>query len=185
MTAIDYGPLNALIGKWQGDKGTDIAPEPDGTENNPYYETIVFSAIGDVCNAESQTLAVLHYRQIVRRHSDDKVFHDETGYWHWDAERQLVMQSLTIPRGTSLIAGGNYQDQTDAQGRVAIHVEAAEDNPDWTISQAPFMRDNARTYAFSHDLFVDAEHLSYQQSIHLDIYGKTFEHSDKNSLQRC
>ena len=33
---IDYGPLALLIGTWEGDKGVDIAPEPDGTENNPY-----------------------------------------------------------------------------------------------------------------------------------------------------
>ena len=33
---IDYGPLAGLIGVWKGDKGLDVAPEPDGTENNPY-----------------------------------------------------------------------------------------------------------------------------------------------------
>ena len=37
---FDYGPLTNLIGTWNGDKGMDIAPEPDGTEHNPYYETI-------------------------------------------------------------------------------------------------------------------------------------------------
>jgi hypothetical protein len=37
---IDFGPLEELIGLWQGDKGTDIAPEPDGTEISPYFETI-------------------------------------------------------------------------------------------------------------------------------------------------
>jgi hypothetical protein len=52
---IDYGPLAALVGTWQGDKGMDVAPEPDGTEENPYYETIVFEAAGDVSNAETQT----------------------------------------------------------------------------------------------------------------------------------
>jgi hypothetical protein len=49
---LDYGPLTGLIGTWTGDKGTDIAPEPDGTENNPYYETITYTAIGDVEDAE-------------------------------------------------------------------------------------------------------------------------------------
>ena len=51
---IDYGPLEALIGTWEGDRGVDISPEPDGTEENPYYETLSFTAIGDVENAESQ-----------------------------------------------------------------------------------------------------------------------------------
>ena len=64
---INYGPLTGLIGTWQGDKGLDVAPEPDGTEENPYYETITYQGIGDVCNAEEQRLVVIHYRQIVRR----------------------------------------------------------------------------------------------------------------------
>ena len=76
----DFGPLAALIGTWTGDHGVDVAPEPGGAETNPYFETITFSPVGEVTNAESQDLAVLHYRQIVRRKSDGEVFHDETGY---------------------------------------------------------------------------------------------------------
>lgn len=34
-TEINYGPLTELIGVWKRDKGIDVAPEPDGTENNP------------------------------------------------------------------------------------------------------------------------------------------------------
>jgi len=59
---IDYGPLRALIGVWKGEKGIDVAPEPDGSENNPYYETMTFTAIGDVTNAESQVLAAIYSR---------------------------------------------------------------------------------------------------------------------------
>ena len=51
----DYGPLTALIGVWRGGKGMDVAPEPDGVERNPYYETIVYTALADsISNAESQ-----------------------------------------------------------------------------------------------------------------------------------
>jgi len=70
---VDYGPLKELIGSWKGDKGLDVAPEPDGVENNPYYETITYSAAGDVSNAESQVLAAVHYRQIVQRKSNNKI----------------------------------------------------------------------------------------------------------------
>ena len=44
MPDIDYGPMQQLIGTWRGQGGLDIAPEPDGSENNPYYETIIFKA---------------------------------------------------------------------------------------------------------------------------------------------
>ena len=63
----------------------DVAPEPDGTEHNPFYEQLLFEPIGTVTNAEQQTLAALRYHQVVLRKSNDKVFHNETGYWLWDA----------------------------------------------------------------------------------------------------
>lgn len=64
--AVDYGPLQGLIGTWKGDKGVDVAPAPEGSEKNLYYETIRFSEVGALTNAESQVLSVVHYRQIVK-----------------------------------------------------------------------------------------------------------------------
>ena len=69
--AVDYGPLTGLIGTWKGDKGMDISPEPGGTEENPYFETIAFEAAGDVKNAEEQTLAIVRYHQVVTRKSNE------------------------------------------------------------------------------------------------------------------
>ena len=180
-TEIDYGPLAVLIGVWEGDRGEDIAPEPEGEENNPYYETIVFEAIGDVTNAESQTLVALHYRQIVKRKSDDEVFHDETGYWMWDAERDTVMHSLAIPRAVTLLAGGGVREE---DGALVFEVAAKLGDPDWGIIQSPFMRDNAKTTAFTHAITVAGDELSYMETTMLDIYGRSFEHTDKNSLTR-
>ena len=59
--ALDYGPLQGLIGVWQGSDGMDVAPEPSTDDHNPYYETITFEAAGDVDNAETQELAVVRY----------------------------------------------------------------------------------------------------------------------------
>ena len=81
---VDYGPLAALAGTWYGESGTDVAPEPDGKEINPFHETIVFTPAGDTTNAEEQTLVAMHYHQVVRRKSDHKVFHNETGFWPWE-----------------------------------------------------------------------------------------------------
>ncbi len=181
QTELNYGPLAGLIGAWAGDKGEDIAPEPEGEENNPYYETIVFEAIGDVTNAESQRLVVLHYRQIVSRQSDKKVFHDETGYWMWDAERDRVMHSLSIPRAVTLLAGGKARKEA---GATVLEVSAKLGDSDWGIIQSPFMRDNAKTTAFAHTINVSSNELIYAQTTMLDIYGRSFEHTDKNVLTR-
>ena len=182
LDGIDYGPIGGLIGTWEGDKGMDVAPEPDGEENNPYYETIEFSAAGDVTNAESQVLVAVHYRQIVRRKSNDKVFHDETGYWIWDAENSLVMHSLTIPRAVSVLAGGKYEGETNGDGQIILNVCAARDNPDWQIIESPFMQKNARTTKFDHQIIVGNGRLSYTETTIVEIYDKVFEHTDQNEL---
>ena len=179
---IDYGPLTNLIGTWKGDKGTDIAPDPDGRETNPYYETITFEAIGDVTNAESQTLVGLHYRQVVRRKSDDKVFHDQTGYWMWDASNGTLTQSLTIPRAVCLLAGGKHDGSSNDDGSVTLEVAASLDDAQWGIVQSPFMQDKARTTAFSHRITVGNGKLVYAETTMVDIYGGVFEHTDGNDL---
>ncbi|MCP4459505.1 MAG: FABP family protein [Cytophagales bacterium] len=181
---IDYGPLQELIGVWKGDKGMDIAPEPDGTEENPYYETITYTAAGDVTNAELQVLSVVHYRQIVTRKSNDEVFHDETGYWLWDPREEVIMHSLVIPRGVCLLAGANHQNLKDEEDNVIIEVEASIDNRDWGIVQSPFMQNNAKTTAFRHKIIVGNGKMSYSETTMLDIYGRTFEHTDQNELSR-
>ncbi len=179
---VDYGPLKGLIGVWKGAQGVDVAPDPDGIENNPYYETITYTAVGDVTNAESQVLSILHYRQIVQRKSNDEVFHDQTGYWMWDPREDVVMHSLVIPRGVCLLAGGGYRRQKDIENHVIIEVKAHVDDHDWKIIQSPFMQEKARTTEFYQKITVENEKLSYSQTTIVDIYGKIFEHTDENEL---
>ncbi len=184
IDGVDYGPLSELVGEWTGDKGLDVAPEPDGEENNPYYETIIFSAIGDLDNAETQKIAAIHYRQIVKRKSNDEVFHDETGYWMWDAASKTMMHSLTIPRAVSVLAGAVYNGETSDDGRVSLHVSASVESNDWQIIQSPFMRDNAKTTAFEHRIQVGDGRLHYLETTTLEIYGRVFSHTDENELVR-
>ncbi len=180
INGVDFGPLAGLVGVWKGDKGMDRSPEPEGTEENPYYETITFEAVGDVTNAEEQVLAAVRYHQVVSRKSNDKVFHDETGYWIWDAKAGIVMHSLMIPRAVGLLAGGRAKP-TDTK----LEVRAALNDPDWGIVQSPFMRDKAKTVAFEHSVSIEGDQLSYSETTHLEIYGKSFDHTDSNTLKRC
>jgi len=183
-TEIDYGPLKQLIGVWKGDKGTDVAPDPDGPENNPYYETITCTAAGAVTNAESQTLSVVHYHQLVSRKADNKVFHNETGYWMWDAATETIMHSLTIPRAVCVLAGGKYTGATNDCGDVIIEVAASILDHNWGIIQSPFMQENARTTGFRHKVILGSEKLCYSETTIVEIFGKTFEHTDENELTR-
>ena len=179
---VDYGPLAVLLGTWSGNRGVDVAPEPDGEAETRYHETIRFEAAGDVTNAEEQTLAIVFYVQEVRRVTNDEIFHHETGYWLWDAATGCVMHSLQIPRAIGLIAGGTAR--ADGEGGTVFAVEAALGNPDWGIVQSPFMRDKARTTAFTHRVVVRGARLSYEETTTVEIFGRTFQHTDRNELQR-
>jgi hypothetical protein len=160
----------------------DIAPDPAGKEENPYFETLVFTPVGTATNANRQVLAALRYHQCVSRKSDGQPFHDQVGYFMWEPATGTVMQSLLIPRAVGLVAGGRCVVR---QGAIVIELEAAADNPDWTIVQSPFMRDNARTVAFRHRITVEGDTLAYDETTIVDIYGKRFEHTDTNTLTRA
>lgn len=179
---FDYGPLAGLIGTWKGDKGIDVAPEPDETERNPYYEEIVFQDIGDVDNAEKQTLTILRYHQKVFRKSNDEQFHDQVGYYTWDAEAQVITHSFVIPRGVGVVAGGKA---TEENGVITIQLDAKKGDADYGIVEAPFMRDNASSTSFTMTIVLDGDNMSYEQRTMLDIYGREFDHVDKSKLTRA
>ncbi len=179
---INYGPLTSLLGTWSGASGMDVAPEPDGPDQNPYYEILAYTPVGDVENAESQTLATVHYRQIVRRKSNDEVFHDESGYWMWDEDAGLIMHSLTIPRGVCLLAGGKDQHSDSSADTTILEVAASLDDSNWKIIQSPFMRENASTQSFHHKITVKGNQMHYAETTVVNIYDKAFEHTDENTL---
>jgi len=178
---VDYGPLACLVGTWEGDSGLDVAPEPDGEDREGYYETIIFEDCGDVDNAERQALAIVRYHQIVSKKKNDEVFHNESGYLTWDPAAQVVTQSFVIPRGVAVVAGGSG---TMTSGGCVIEVAAALDNDDYSITQAPFMRDHASTQSFTHRIEVNGDELSYHETTVVDIYGRIFDHTDTNTLKR-
>jgi hypothetical protein len=149
-----------------------------------------------VTNAEREVLAVVRYHQMVSRKSNHKVFHDQVGYRTWNNSTAEITQSLTIPRVVTLLAGGVFVDEKsvgDNHGAensfadssyslVTLKVAAAIDHPDWRIIESPFMRDNASTMSYQHELNVDGGILTYAETTVLDIYGSSFEHTDSNEL---
>jgi len=171
-----------LVGLWKGERGIDVAPEPDNIERNPFYEEILFEGIGDVTNAKKQVLTIVRYHQKVFRKSNDEQFHDQLGYLTWDAATGIITHSFIIPRGVAVVAGG--QAEQDDEGQVIIKMQAKDGDPDWGVSQSPFMRDNARTLSFTMTMTLKGDELRYEERTLLDIYGKEFDHVDKSSLTR-
>lgn len=191
VKTVDFGPLQHLIGTWKGDKGMDVAPaKPNAQqakgkalprEETAYHEVIKVEAVGDVKNADEQTLVIVRYHQVVSRKSNNEVFHDEIGYWIWNPAAKTVMQSLMIPRAVGLLAGGKV---TESKGSITFKVSAAVDNKDWGIIQSPFMQKKARTEKFVHTVTVSGKTMTYTETVTLDIYGKKFQHTDGNTLTK-
>jgi hypothetical protein len=180
--ATDLGPLQILIGTWQGQSGTDIAPESDGTETNLYRERITFEPVRPFSNAEEQRLFAVQYHQVVYRIKDNKQIHDQCGYYSWDEKENLVMHSFTIPRGLGIVAGGSVT--IDDKNIHQFKFKAAKDDGQWPITQSPFLTQKAETLSFEQNLTVAGSELTYEQTTLVDIYGKEFEHTDNNRLIR-
>lgn len=182
MSEILKNPLAKLVGTWKGEMGVDIAPKPDTDENNPYYEVLIIEPVDiEIENAEEQELAAVRYNQVVREKANDKVSHSETGYWIWDEKEKTIMNSFSIPRGVSVLAGGKVQ-LINKELQLSVSVE--ENDPKWGIIQSPFMLKKAKTLSFTRTFILSGNKLTYSQEMVLDIYGKIFSHTDKNTLSK-
>lgn len=182
MADENYGPLQGLIGTWKGDRGLDIAPEPDGVEESPYYEIITFEGAGDLSNAEKQKLLIVRYHQEVFRKSNDEQFHDQFGYLTWDPATDGITHTFIIPRGVGVVAEGSAEFSGD---KLTIKLDAPEAEASLYIAQSRFMNENARTVSFTQTLVLEGDKLTYDEHTILDIYGRpAFDHIDKSELIR-
>jgi len=182
IDGVDYGPLAQLLGKWAGNKGLDNAPDananPDKTD---FADEINFTIAGPAENAEEQELVAIKYHHVVRKLENGLIFHDQIGHWIYEHSTNTIMHSLSIPRAVCLLAGGKYEE---SNGKGIFNVEAKQGSQTYGVVQSPFMLKKAKTTAFRMELSVKDNELEYHEITSLEIYGKTFEHSDKSILHR-
>jgi len=178
IAGLDYGPLVGLIGTWKSapNGGVDVAPGQAGSKVgkgkpavSPYYETITYTPAGGAVNASEQHLAALYYRQQVFAKSDNKQFHDQTGYLIYDKKAQKVYDTFCIPRGVCVVAEGapgtTMTLKTQSKG----------------VAETQFMLKTDRTEAFSVTFTLSGNTLKYDQKTDLQVYGKPFSHTDSSS----
>lgn len=177
------GPLAALVGVWEGDKGHDVAPSDDrrGGETNLYRERIVFEQMGPVQNHE-QNLHVLRYSTRAWPLGQENSFHEELGYWSWEASTQEVLRSFLIPRGIALIAGGKAS--ADA---TRFTMRAENGSCTFGICVNPFLDREFKILSYEVTITVHSpDSFSYEQDTVLKIPSQKepFHHRDKNTLTR-
>jgi hypothetical protein len=175
-----YGPLAKLIGKWEGASGDDTAPGDDrGVEKNYFREVFIFTPFGPVNNHE-QTLYGLNYTRTAWRLNEDSPFHEQIGYWLWDADTLQVLHSFMIPRGMTVLAGGTITDNT-------ITVSATLGSTTFGICSNPFLDREFKTVSYQSTLtLLDDSTFSYEENTQIKMKNKIeiFNHIDKNTLKK-
>lgn len=176
------GPFAPLVGSWEGDKGVDVSPSAHGPVETKYRESLTFEPIGPVANGP-QVLYGLKYATTAWPLGEEDPFHEELGYWLWDAETLEVMRCFMVPRAVTLIAGGHAEPQSR---RFEMSAEAG--SATYGILSNPFLDDAFRTVRYDLTITVhDDGGFSYSEDTQLKIHGEQelFHHTDQNTLVKC
>ena len=177
------GPLAHFAGTWEGSRGIDLSPDDDrvSVERNEFRERVVLEPTGLVENHE-QSLYGLRYAKTAWRLGADDPFHEEVGYWLWDAKASEVMLSFIVPRGVTVLAGGKVA--ADAR---RFSLEASVGSQTFGICSGPFLDREFKTERFEIELSADDDAtFSYRQHTWLRIVGQDelFDHADEGTLTR-
>ena len=177
----NLGPLRRLAGVWEGRKGVDLNPKADGPERREFIERIELQPIDPQANGP-QLLYGLRYHIHINTEEEAITFHDQVGYWLYEPATGAIMQSLTIPRGQAVLAGGHAEP--DAKTLV---VTATRGATDFGIVSGPFLEYAFRTDAFRLEItFHDDGSWSYVSDTTLKVHGRDqpFLHRDVNTMRK-
>lgn len=179
----DWGPLQGLIGEWEGDEGEDVAYSHERGEvfTTPYRERVTMKPFGPVDNG-SQSLMGLDYHAAMWRDDDENPFHTEVGYWLWDPATGEVLRGFVVPRGITVLAGamGVAADAT------TFTLSADLGNPRYGISQNAYLAERASVASYAGTVAIGDGTWSYdeQTMLHMTEIPGPFAHTDHNRLRR-
>jgi hypothetical protein len=125
----------------------------------------------------------LRYSTTAWRIGESTAFHEELGYWLWDPAAQQVLRCFVIPRGVTVIAGGNAT--ADAR---TFSLAAQLGSPTYGICSNQFLDRNFRTVRYELTVTIhDENSFSYEEDSVLEIPGQAqpFHHRDRNTLKRA
>jgi len=179
-TLANLGPLRRLAGTWRGKIGKDVNPKAEGPEHRDYYETIDLQPIDPQSNGP-QLLYGLRYHAHINTEEEDITFHDQVGYWLWEPDTGLIMQSLTIPRGQAALAVGHARPDDNV-----LRLEAKRGPTDYGICSTTFLEQAFRTDSYKIEVAFNPDGTwSYALETMLALRGRDpFPHVDNNTLTK-
>jgi len=182
--ANEWGPLDALVGDWEGTGGLDTAYSNSKGEviKTPYLEKLTFKPFGPVDNGK-QSLYGLDYKTAMWRDNEENPFHTEVGYWLWDSATNEVLRGFVVPRGITVLAGG-----TAAADATSFTMHAKLGDPQYAIGENKYLADHASTVSYETTITVNSDGtISYDETTMLKMAimgGEMFAHTDTNTLKR-
>ncbi|MBS0388637.1 MAG: FABP family protein [Proteobacteria bacterium] len=180
-TLANLGPLTKLAGVWEGLRGVDVNPKPEGPRRQAYLERIDLQPIDPQANGP-QLLYGLRYHTHVVKPDEVETYHDQVGYWLWEPATEALIHTLTIPRGQAALAIGKA-----ARDATSFEVVAKRGSTENGISSGWFLEQAFTTTEFRLKVTIHADGTwSYFEDTVLLVKGKSepFHHTDGNTLTK-
>lgn len=180
-TLRNLGPLRAMAGIWQGQRGLDVKPKVEGPKKQAFVERIELQPIDPQTNGP-QLLYGLRYHTHITKPDQIKTYHDQVGYWLWEPATETVIHTLTIPRGMVVMASGKAHADAKEFELTATHVD-----PHFGIRSAPFLDHAFKTVEFKIIVRINDDGTwGYEEDTVLKIIGQDelFHHTDRNLLNK-
>jgi len=178
----NLGPLAALAGTWEGDKGIDISRIKSKETETKYRERVVFEPLGPVNNGP-QKLYGLRYSMTAWRLGEADAFHEELGYWLWDGgeDQKQVLRCFMVPRGVLINAGGDAEADSKS-----FHLEAEVGSETYGILSNKYLDETYKTEKYVLDVDIHDGSFSYKEDTQLwiPINEAIFHHTDQNTLHK-
>jgi len=179
-TLKNLGPLTNMAGVWEGIRGLDVNPKPDGPERQVFVERIELQPIDPQTNGPQLFYGLRYHTHIVKPRQVE-TYHDQIGYWLWEPATGNLIQTLAIPRGQIAMAFGRAAK--DATSFELVATRGAQTNG---ICSNPFLEHAFKTVEYRIKVTIGEGTWSYDEDTVLMIRGKAepFHHTDRNTLTR-
>jgi hypothetical protein len=187
----NLGPLRPMAGIWESVQGVDDHPTGPGSDmdgtviegglRNAFVERYELQPIDPQTNGP-QLLYGLRYHVHIVKPGEVETFHDQVGYWLWEAATNTVTHSLSIPRAQVVLASG-----TTAPDATEFEVTAAAGSETYGILSSAFLSSAFRTLSFRIKVTVHPNDTwSYEEDTVMQLPDRDapFHHIDRNTLTR-
>jgi len=181
VTLRNLGPLTWMAGVFEGTRALDVNPKANGPERQPFVERIELQPIDPQTNGP-QLFYGLRYHTHITKPGEVETFHDQVGYWLWEPASSALIQTVSIPRGQTLMAFGSAN--REARGFELTATRGSETNG---ICSNPFLEYAFKTIEYRIRVTINDDGTwVYHQDTTMLVHGQKepFHHRDRSLLKK-